>query len=82
MTYADEPMAKQATTFKSNDSQAARLPVARFDDAGQVDVAAIERARTPVPPGESWDSWFDGEGATPDFMLSREQPGKQEREGF
>lgn len=28
------------------------------------------------------DSWFDGEGASTDFMSTREQPAVQEREGF
>nr|6IFC_D Chain D, Antitoxin VapB [Salmonella enterica subsp. enterica serovar Typhimurium str. LT2]6IFC_H Chain H, Antitoxin VapB [Salmonella enterica subsp. enterica serovar Typhimurium str. LT2] len=27
-----------------------------------------------TPVGESWDSWFDGEGASTDFMSTREQP--------
>ncbi|MGN6319286.1 MAG: AbrB/MazE/SpoVT family DNA-binding domain-containing protein, partial [Trinickia sp.] len=34
------------------------------------------------PVGESWDSWFDGEEVSPDFMSMRDQPGDQEREGF
>jgi len=32
--------------------------------------------------GASWDSWFDGEGMTADFMDEREQPARQEREAF
>lgn len=31
---------------------------------------------------EAWDSWFDGQGVTADFMSEREQPTEQEREGF
>jgi antitoxin VapB len=27
-----------------------------------------------VPAGESWDSWFDGDGPSDDFMLERDQP--------
>ena len=28
--------------------------------------------------GEGWHSWFDGEGATDDFMIQRSQPDDQE----
>ncbi|MGE6608237.1 hypothetical protein ACQKE4_17230 [Halomonas sp. NPDC076908] len=31
---------------------------------------------------EAWDSWFDGESVTEDFMSKREQPKEQEREAF
>lgn len=30
-----------------------------------------------APAGESWDSWFDNQGVTPDFVLRREQPADQ-----
>jgi len=32
--------------------------------------------------GGGWDSWFDEEGVTDDFMASREQPADQEREAL
>jgi antitoxin VapB len=48
----------------------------------RVDVVVVGRTRILTPAGESWDSWFDGEGVSPDFMTAREQPGDQEREGF
>jgi antitoxin VapB len=35
-----------------------------------------------VPSGESWDTWFDGESVTTDYLVDREQPGDQTREGF
>ena len=75
---------EQGAIFKSNRSQAVRLPkaVALPDDVKRVDVVAIGRTRILTPVGESWDSWFDGEGVSPDFMSMREQPGDQEREGF
>lgn len=75
---------EQGAIFKSNRSQAVRLPksVALPDDVKRVDVVAVGRTRILTPVGESWDSWFDGEGVSPDFMSIRDQPGDQEREGF
>ncbi|HCN4561792.1 TPA: AbrB/MazE/SpoVT family DNA-binding domain-containing protein, partial [Escherichia coli] len=29
-----------------------------------------------------WDSWFDGENVSADFMDIRDQPAMQERESF
>ncbi len=31
---------------------------------------------------EAWDSWFEGQSVTSDFMSEREQPNEQERETF
>jgi antitoxin VapB len=56
--------------------------VALPDDVKRVDVIALGRTRIITPAGEAWDSWFDGEGATADFMADREQPDHQEREAF
>src|SRR5271154_968475 len=79
-----EATVEQGAVFKSNRSQAIRLPksVALPDDVKRVDVVAIGRARIITPAGESWESWFDGEGVGPDFMSPRDQPADQEREGF
>lgn len=75
---------EQGAVFQSNRSQAVRLPkaVALPDDVKRVDVVALGRVRIITPAGESWDSWFDGDGVTEDFMLEREQPADQEREAF
>lgn len=75
---------EQGSVFLSNRSQAVRLPKAAAlpDDVKRVDVIAIGRTRILTPAGESWDSWFDGEGVTADFMMDREQPADQERESF
>ncbi len=75
---------EQGSVFLSNRSQAVRLPKAAAlpDDVKRVDVIAIGRTRILTPAGESWDSWFDGEGVTTDFMADREQPADQERESF
>jgi antitoxin VapB len=75
---------EQSTVFKSNRSQAVRLPkaVALPEDVKRVDVVAVGRSRIIAPAGEAWDSWFDGPGVTADFMSERDQPPVQEREKF
>ncbi|WP_416398415.1 type II toxin-antitoxin system VapB family antitoxin [Allohahella sp. A8] len=75
---------ERANLFKSNKSQALRLPkpVAYPDTVKQVDIVVLGRARIITPAGESWDTWFDGEGVSDDFMTSRDQPPHQERETF
>ena len=75
---------ESASIFKSNTSQAVRLPkpVALPESVKRVDIIALGRARLIVPEGEGWDSWFDGEGVTDDFMTQRDQPEDQEREGL
>ena len=73
-----------ASIFKSNTSQAVRLPkpVALPDSVKRVNIIPLGRARLIVPEGEGWDSWFDGEGVTDDFMVQRDQPDDQERESL
>ena len=75
---------EQTTIFMSNRSQAVRLPkaVAMPADVKRVDVIAIGRARIITPAGEGWDSWFDGDNVSADFMTHRQQPEDQERESF
>ena len=70
--------------FKSNRSQAVRLPksVALPENIRAVDIVAIGNIRLITPAGGAWDSWFEGGGVTEDFMVQREQPADQEREGF
>lgn len=74
----------ETTVFLSNRSQAVRLPkaVALPDDVKRVEIIAVGRTRIITPAGESWDSWFDGENVSDDFMTSRDQPAMQEREAF
>ena len=62
---------EQGSVFQSNRSQAVKTcpkAVALPDDVKRVDVVVVGRARIITPAGESWDSWFDGEGVTADFM--------------
>lgn len=74
----------QATIFTNNKSQAVRIPKALEFPEGvkKVNVIPMGKARLITPAQESWDSWFDGEGVTADFMAEREQPTDQEREAF
>jgi antitoxin VapB len=74
----------ETTVFKSNRSQAVRLPkaVALPEHVKRVEIIAVGHTRIITPAGESWDSWFDGPGVTADFMAEREQPAEQEREAF
>ena len=75
---------EQGAVFKSNRSQAIRLPksVALPEDVKRVDVVAVGRTRIITPAGEAWDSWFEGDRVSDDFMSHREQTAQQEREGF
>ena len=74
----------ETTVFLSNRSQAVRLPkaVALPEDVKTVEIIAIGRTRIITTAGESWDSWFDGENVSADFMDIRDQPAMQERESF
>lgn len=75
---------EQGAVFQNNRSQAVRLPkaVALPEGVKRVDVVAVGRTRIISPAGEAWDSWFEGEGVSADFMAEREQPVDQERDAF
>ncbi len=75
---------ERASIFTNNKSQALRLPkpVAYPDTVKQVDIVMLGRTRVITPAGESWDSWFDEEDVTEDFMMQRDQPDSQERESL
>ena len=74
----------QTSVFKSNKSQAVRLPktVEMPEDIKDVDVVAIGNTRIISPAGSAWDDWFDNSSVSDDFMESREQPKSQERDEF
>ncbi len=74
----------KASVFKSNKSQAVRLPksVALPDDIKRVDVVAVGTTRIITPEGMSWAEWFDGARVSDDFMAKREQPAEQSRDSF
>jgi antitoxin VapB len=58
---------ESTSIFKSKTLQAVRLPKAEA---------------MPQSEGEGWDSWFDGERVTSDFMSERAQPKNQIRQSF
>lgn len=70
--------------FKSNKSQAVRLPkaVALPESVKEVRIIAIGNKRIITPAAESWDDWFDNPQVTDDFMNDREQPEDQLRESL
>ncbi len=70
--------------FKSNQSQAVRLPkaVAFPADVKEVEIVVIGDSRVITPKNKSWDSWFDSPTASDDYMLDRAQPEVQIRESF
>lgn len=75
---------KRVNVFKNNTSQAVRLPkpLAFPESVKQVDVVALGRSRLLTPAGETWDSWFEAEIASEDFMTDRGQPEQQERDSL
>lgn len=71
----------RSSVFRSNKSQAVRLPkvVALPDHVKQVEVVKIGSSRLVSPAGESWTSFFEGPSASDDFMTHRDQPPPQRR---
>jgi antitoxin VapB len=74
----------QTKIFKSNRSQAVRLPkaIAFPESIKDVEITAIGNKRIITPVGQSWDEWFASSGVSPDFMEKREQPEDQIRESL
>ena len=74
----------RSTVFTTNRSQAVRLPkpVALPENVRQVEIVKLGRSRLISPAGQSWDEFFDGPGASDDFMRERAQPEAQEREAL
>ena len=72
----------QTKIFKSNRSQAVRLPkaVAFPESVVDIEITAIGNKRIIAPVGQSWDDWFDAQGVSTDFMTERLQPADQTRE--
>jgi antitoxin VapB len=67
--------------FKSNKSQAVRLPkaVEMPENIKDVEIVAIGNTRIITPAGSSWDEWFENAEVSNDFMESRNQPASQGR---
>lgn len=71
-------MPSQSTLFKSNRSQAVRIPkdLAFPEDVKKVVIRKVGASRVITPAESLWDDFFDQPG-TPDFP-DREQPQKSE----
>ena len=74
----------RASIFRSNRSQAVRLPkqVAMPEGVRRVEVFQLGYARVIVPADHAWDDFFEAPGVSDDFMAERTQPAPQERDGF
>ena len=75
----------RSTIFKSNRSQAVRLPkaVAFPEGVHQVEIIKIGSSRLISPVGKRWDDYFlNGPRVSDDFMRERAQPVPEEREPF
>ena len=70
--------------FKSNRSQAVRLPreVAFPESVKDVEITAIGNKRMIMPAEQSWEEWFATPGVSSDFMTERKQPEDQHRESL
>lgn len=74
-----------ASIFKTNQTQAVRLPkaVAFPETVKQVEVKVVGNMRILSPVGSGWDEWFEnGLRVSDDFMNERNQPMPQERESI
>jgi antitoxin VapB len=70
-----------ASIFKSNKSQAVRLPksVALPEHVRKVQVIKQGQSRLLVPAGGSWAQFFASDPIDADFLSDRKQPVPQER---
>ena len=73
----------RSTVFKTNRTQAVRLPksVAFSDEVREVDIIRLGHSRLITPAGRRWDEFFlNGPLVSEDFMNERDQPAAEERE--
>ncbi len=76
-------MMRTAKLFKNGRSQAVRLPKEFRFDGTQVFIKKLGNAVVLLPYQNSWQALFDSlEQFSDDFMVSREQPEQQIREGL
>ena len=76
-------MMRTAKLFKNGRSQAVRLPKEFRFDGDQVFIKKLGNIVVLLPYQNSWQALFDSlEQFSDDFMVSREQPEQQIREGL
>ena len=76
-------MSTKTVIFKSNRTQAVRLPkdVAFPEDVREVEITRIGNSRVISPVGHRWDSFFGrGTRLSDDFLVDRDQGTVEERE--
>jgi antitoxin VapB len=76
-------MSTKTVIFKSNKTQAVRLPkdVAFPDDVTEVEITKVGNSRIISPIGERWESFFaDPDKISDDFLVDRDQGEFEERE--
>ncbi|MBV8093873.1 MAG: antitoxin [Acetobacteraceae bacterium] len=73
-----------STVFKTNRSQAVRLPkaVALPEGVREVEITVVGGSRLISPAGQSWDAFFAGAAVSDDFLSDRQQPKTEQREQF
>ena len=71
----------QSTIFRTNKTQAVRLPkaVALPEHVKRVEIIKQGAARVILPAGGSWQAFFDGPRLDEDFLGDRRQPLPQRR---
>jgi len=74
----------QTKVFKSNQTQAVRLPkaVAFPEGVKEVSIAIVGDTRIIAPVEQSWDTWFASETATDDWLEHRQQDEQPSRESL
>jgi antitoxin VapB len=72
----------RSTVFRTNRSQAVRLPkdVALPAKVRHVEITKVGDSRIISPADRSWDAFFDGPAVSDDFMAERRQPRGKQRE--
>ena len=72
----------QSTVFKSNKTQAVRLPkaVALPEHVKKVEIIAQGNTRVILPAGGTWSDFFAGPNLDEDFLSERNQPLPQRRD--
>lgn len=76
-------MSTTTVIFKSNQTQAVRLPkdVAFPESVREVEIVRIGNSRVISPVGQRWDSFFaTGPHVSDDFLIERDQGDFEERE--
>lgn len=76
-------MSTKTTLFKSNQTQAVRLPkdVAFPESVKEVEIVKVGNSRIISPVGHRWDAFFaDPHKISDDFMLERDQGEFEDRE--